>query len=67
MVQPVAVTTTFTLEGFAIREYNGLVRGIVVRSPTLVQGGRAAATEGLCDGTAVLAERLEAAVQACRP
>jgi uncharacterized protein YbjQ (UPF0145 family) len=38
MVQSVAVTTTFTLEGFAIREYKGLVRGIVVRSPTLVQG-----------------------------
>jgi uncharacterized protein YbjQ (UPF0145 family) len=38
MVQPVAVTTTFTLEGFAIREYKGIVRGIVVRSPTLVQG-----------------------------
>jgi uncharacterized protein YbjQ (UPF0145 family) len=32
------VTTTFTIEGYAIREYKGLVRGIVARSPTLVQG-----------------------------
>jgi len=38
MVQPVFVTTTFTLEGYGIREYKGLVRGIVVRSPTLLQG-----------------------------
>ena len=33
------VTTTFTIEGHAITAYRGLVRGIVVRSPTLVQGG----------------------------
>jgi uncharacterized protein YbjQ (UPF0145 family) len=32
------VTTTFTIEGYAITAYRGLVRGIVVRSPTLVQG-----------------------------
>ncbi len=32
------VTTTFTIEGFRIREYKGLVRGIIVRSPTIVQG-----------------------------
>ena len=38
MVQPVFVTTTFSIEGHTIREYKGLVRGIVVRSPTLVQG-----------------------------
>jgi uncharacterized protein YbjQ (UPF0145 family) len=38
MPLPVFVTTTFTIEGHAIREYRGLVRGIVVRSPTLVQG-----------------------------
>jgi len=31
-------TTTFTLEGYHIREYLGLVRGVVVRSPTLSQG-----------------------------
>ncbi len=35
---PISVTTTFTLEGFRIREYKGLVRGIVVRSPTIAQG-----------------------------
>jgi uncharacterized protein YbjQ (UPF0145 family) len=34
----IPVTTTFTLEGYRIREYKGLVRGIVVRSPTIAQG-----------------------------
>ncbi len=34
----IPVTTTFTLEGYRIREYKGLVRGIVVRSPTITQG-----------------------------
>ena len=32
------VTTTFTIEGYAIKEYKGIVRGITVRSPTIVQG-----------------------------
>lgn len=32
------VTTTFTIEGFEVAEYKGLVRGIVVRSPTIAQG-----------------------------
>jgi uncharacterized protein YbjQ (UPF0145 family) len=32
------VTTTFTIEGYRIREYKGLVRGIIVRSPTIAQG-----------------------------
>ena len=32
------VTTTFTLEGYQISEYKGLVRGIVVRAPTISQG-----------------------------
>jgi uncharacterized protein YbjQ (UPF0145 family) len=32
------VTTTFTIEGHPIREYKGLVRGIIVRSPTISQG-----------------------------
>ena len=32
------VTTTFTIEGYKIREYKGLVRGIIVRSPTIMQG-----------------------------
>ena len=32
------VTTTFNFEGFRIREYKGVVRGIIVRSPTIGQG-----------------------------
>jgi uncharacterized protein YbjQ (UPF0145 family) len=32
------VTTTFAFEGYRIKEYKGLVRGITVRSPTIAQG-----------------------------
>jgi uncharacterized protein YbjQ (UPF0145 family) len=32
------VTTTFTIEGYKIVEYKGIVRGIVVRAPTIRQG-----------------------------
>lgn len=32
------VTTTFTIEGCRIREYKGIVRGIIVRAPTIAQG-----------------------------
>jgi len=32
------ITTTFTIEGYRIREYKGIVRGIIVRSPTIIQG-----------------------------
>ena len=32
------VTTTFTLEGYRIVEYKGVVRGIIVRAPTIAQG-----------------------------
>ena len=32
------VTTTFTIEGHRIEKYLGVVRGIIVRSPTIVQG-----------------------------
>jgi uncharacterized protein YbjQ (UPF0145 family) len=32
------VTTTFSVEGYRIREYKGVVRGIIVRSPTIAQG-----------------------------
>lgn len=32
------VSTTFTLEGYRIREYRGVVRGIIVRAPTISQG-----------------------------
>jgi len=31
-------TTTFSFEGHRIVEYKGLVRGLVVRSPTIKQG-----------------------------
>jgi uncharacterized protein YbjQ (UPF0145 family) len=34
----IPVTTTFSIEGCRIREYRGVVRGIVVRSPTIAQG-----------------------------
>jgi uncharacterized protein YbjQ (UPF0145 family) len=32
------VSTTFTIEGCRIREYKGIARGIIVRSPTIAQG-----------------------------
>jgi uncharacterized protein YbjQ (UPF0145 family) len=32
------VTTTFGFEGYRIREYRSIVRGILVRSPTIAQG-----------------------------
>ena len=32
------VTTTFTIEGYRIKEYKGIVRGIIVRSPMLRHG-----------------------------
>jgi len=32
------VTTTFTVEGCKIKEYKGIVRGIIVRAPTIPQG-----------------------------
>ena len=31
-------TTTFSVEGFRIVEYLGVVRGVIVRSPTISQG-----------------------------
>jgi uncharacterized protein YbjQ (UPF0145 family) len=34
----IPVSTTFTIEGHDIVEYKGLVRGIIVRSPTIAQG-----------------------------
>ena len=35
---PIPVTTTFTIEGYRIERYLGIVRGIIVRSPTIAQG-----------------------------
>lgn len=32
------VTTTFTIEGYKITDYKGMVRGIIVRAPTIAQG-----------------------------
>jgi uncharacterized protein YbjQ (UPF0145 family) len=32
------VTTTFDIEGYQIIEYCGMVRGLIVRSPTIMQG-----------------------------
>jgi uncharacterized protein YbjQ (UPF0145 family) len=32
------VTTTFAIEGYRIREYKGVARGIIVRAPTIAQG-----------------------------
>lgn len=32
------VTTTFTIEGYRIKQYLGVVRGIIVRAPTIAQG-----------------------------
>src|SRR3954451_21549945 len=32
------VTTTFLIEGYRIRQYMRLVRGIIVRAPTISQG-----------------------------
>ncbi len=34
----IPVTTTFTVEGYRIKEYKGIVRGIIVRAPTIAQG-----------------------------
>ena len=34
----VPVTTTFTIDGYKITAYKGIVRGIVVRAPTIRQG-----------------------------
>jgi len=32
------VSTTFTIDGYKISAYKGIVRGIVVRAPTISQG-----------------------------
>ena len=33
-----SITTTFTIEGYRIKQYLGVVRGIIVRAPTISQG-----------------------------
>ncbi len=32
------VTTTLSFDGYKIKQYKGVVRGIIVRSPTIAQG-----------------------------
>jgi uncharacterized protein YbjQ (UPF0145 family) len=34
----IPVTTTFTIDGYKIVRYLGIVRGLIVRSPTIAQG-----------------------------
>jgi uncharacterized protein YbjQ (UPF0145 family) len=34
----IPVTTTFTIEGYRIVQYLGVVRGLIVRAPTIAQG-----------------------------
>lgn len=34
----IPVTTTLNIDGYRIREYRGIVRGITVRAPTIMQG-----------------------------
>ncbi len=53
------ITTTFNIEGYCITDYKGLVRGIIVRSPTIAQsivggfkniiGGRIGAYTEMCE------------------
>ena len=55
------VTTTFTIEGYRITQYLGVVRGLIVRSPTISQGilgglkaivgGRVGAYTEMCEQT----------------
>ena len=54
------VTTTFTIEGYRISEYKGLVRGLVVRAPTIGQGllgGLKSIVGGQCGAYAVMCEQ----------
>ena len=55
------VTTTFSFEGYRIKEYKGVVRGIIVRAPTISQGilgglksfvgGKIGAYTNMCEDT----------------
>jgi uncharacterized protein YbjQ (UPF0145 family) len=57
----IPVTTTFTIEGYRIVRYLGVVRGIIVRAPTIAQGfmgglksiigGRIGAYTEMCEQT----------------
>src|SRR2546430_14767415 len=68
MPETLQTTTTFSIEGYRITEYKGLVRGIVVRSPTIGQGflgglkqiigGQIGAYAGVCEQTREQADEL---------
>lgn len=55
----IVCTTTFEFDGYRVVEYKGLVRGIVVRAPTIAQGlmgglkkivgGRIGAYKSMCE------------------
>jgi uncharacterized protein YbjQ (UPF0145 family) len=57
----IPVTTTFTIEGYRIVQYMGIVRGLIVRAPTIPQGimaglksiigGRIGAFTEMCEQT----------------
>src|SRR5215475_11287319 len=57
----IPVTTTFTIEGYRIKQYLGVVRGLIVRAPTISQGimgglksiigGRIGAYTEMCEQT----------------
>src|SRR5689334_4073024 len=57
----IPVTTTFTIEGYRITRYLGVVRGLIVRAPTISQGilgglksiigGQIGAYTEMCDQT----------------
>jgi len=57
----IPVTTTFGIEGYRIKTYLGVVRGIIVRAPTIPQGimgalksiigGRIGAYTEMCEQT----------------
>ena len=70
------VTTTFEIPGFRTVACLGVVRGIVVRSPTLIQGflgglktmigGRIGAYTAMCEQTRQQAEAASAEMAAIR-
>lgn len=61
MEQPIIVTTTYTVEGYRIVQYKGIVRGLMVRSPNILEGfggaidgifgGKQGSYMGMCEKT----------------
>ena len=57
----IIVTTTDHIEGYKVQQYKGIVRGIIVRSPTIAQGllgglnniigGKIGAYQEMCEQT----------------